>query len=94
MEHVNHPAHYNQGKFEVMDVIDDWGLNFALGNVVKYVARAPYKNNALEDLQKAKWYLEQEMNKRMHELETQRKAGSYYYPIEQYDVLSLGQELI
>ena len=57
MENVNHPAHYNQGKFEVIDVINDWNLNFALGNVVKYVARAPYKGNALEDLEKAIWYI-------------------------------------
>lgn len=61
MENVNHPAHYNQGKFEVIDVIDDWNLNFALGNVVKYVARAPYKGKSLEDLEKAKWYLEYEI---------------------------------
>lgn len=69
-EHVNHPAHYNQGKFEVMDVIDDWNLNFALGNVVKYVARAPYKSNALEDLKKAQWYLNYEIQKLQKEVET------------------------
>lgn len=73
MEHVNHPSHYNQGKFEVMDVIDDWKLNFALGNVVKYVARAPFKGNTLEDLQKAKWYLEYEIKKLAEAAESQRK---------------------
>ena len=36
---VNHPSHYNQGNIEVIDAIDDWKLNFALGNVVKYVAQ-------------------------------------------------------
>lgn len=70
MESINHPAHYNQGNYEVMDVIDDWNLNFALGNVVKYVARAPYKNNCLEDLKKAKWYLEYEIKKHEQGLES------------------------
>lgn len=54
---VDHPAHYNKGKYEVIDVIHDWKLPFALGNVVKYVARAPFKGNMKEDLEKALWYL-------------------------------------
>jgi len=55
---VDHPKHYNQGKYEVIDVINDWKLNFSLGNVVKYIARAPYKSSPKEDLEKAKWYLD------------------------------------
>lgn len=62
---VNHPAHYNQGKYEVIDVIEDWDLGFCLGNAVKYIARAPHKDKELEDLKKAKWYLE----RRIKELE-------------------------
>lgn len=54
---VDHPSHYNQGKYEVIDVINDWNLNFALGNVIKYVARAPFKGKTKEDLEKAMWYL-------------------------------------
>lgn len=54
---VKKPAHYNFGKYEVIDVIEDWKLNYHLGNVVKYVARAPYKGEELQDLQKALWYL-------------------------------------
>lgn len=54
---VDHPAHYNQGNYEVIDVICDWGLDFIEGNVIKYVARSRHKENRLEDLQKAKWYL-------------------------------------
>ncbi len=57
-EKVNHPAHYNSGKTGVIDAIHDWGLDFCLGNVVKYVARHNHKENSLEDLKKAKWYLE------------------------------------
>jgi hypothetical protein len=55
---VDHPQHYNQGKFEVIDVIDDWHLGFALGNCIKYIARAAHKGKELEDLKKALWYLE------------------------------------
>lgn len=54
---VEKPSHYNQGKFEVIDVIEDWDLDFHEGNVVKYVARHKFKNDSLEDLEKAKYYL-------------------------------------
>jgi hypothetical protein len=40
---VNHPAHYNTGKLEVITVIEDWKLDFNLGNAVKYIARARHK---------------------------------------------------
>ena len=65
---VEHPSHYNQGKYEVIDVINDWKLNFNLGNVVKYVARAEYKNNAIEDLEKAMFYLNYEIKHRKGEV--------------------------
>ena len=66
---INHPQHYTQGKIEVIDFIEDKGLNFKLGNVVKYVARAGHKKSsgksvdakALEDLKKARWYIEREI---------------------------------
>ena len=56
-ENVEHPAHYNHGNYEVVDVIVDWGLDFVEGNVLKYLARSKYKSNRLEDLKKARWYL-------------------------------------
>lgn len=62
---VDSPAHYNTGNIEVIDAIDDWQLGFCEGNVVKYVARAKHKNNELEDLKKALWYL----NHRIGQLE-------------------------
>ena len=69
---VNHPAHYNLGKIEVIDFIEDKELGFNLGNVVKYVARAGHKKSAgksadskaLEDLKKAAWYLQREISRR------------------------------
>ncbi len=58
MDSVDHPAHYNPGKIEVIDAIEDWGLGFHEGNVVKYIARSKHKGRRLEDLQKARWYLD------------------------------------
>jgi hypothetical protein len=57
-ETVDHPRHYNQGRIEVIDAIEDWKLNFCEGNVVKYVARHRHKGAPLDDLKKAKWYLD------------------------------------
>ncbi len=58
-DNVNHPNHYNVGKIEVIDVIEDWNLSFHLGNAVKYIARAGHKDKdkTIEDLKKAVWYL-------------------------------------
>jgi hypothetical protein len=55
-EKVNHPDHYNKG-IETIDYIESWNMNFAQGNVVKYVSRYAMKGG-LEDLKKAQWYLE------------------------------------
>ena len=63
-KNVEHPSHYNQGKYEVIDVINDWKLNFNLGNTIKYIARADYKNNDIEDLEKAAFYLSYEIKQR------------------------------
>ena len=59
---VNHPSHYNKG-IETIDYIESWSMNFNVGNVIKYVTRAGHKDNKLEDLQKAKWHLEREIEK-------------------------------
>lgn len=60
IEFVNHPHHYNSGKIEVIDVIIDQGFGegFCLGNVLKYVMRAPHKGTYNQDLEKASWYLD------------------------------------
>lgn len=57
-ETVDHPPHYTFGRFEVIEVIEDWKLGFHLGNAVKYIARAGKKGDLLEDLKKARWYLD------------------------------------
>ena len=61
-EQVNHPSHYQQG-IEPIEVIESWDLNFNLGNFIKYTLRAPYKENMIQDLEKAKWYLERELQR-------------------------------
>lgn len=68
---VNHPAHYTDGKIEVIDFIEDKSLGFCLGNAVKYIARAGKKDpiKTIEDLQKAIWYVN-------HHIETLRKADA------------------
>ena len=60
---VNHPSHYNKGKYEVIDVIEDWGLGFSLGNAIKYIARCEHKGNKKQDLEKAIFYLKRELEK-------------------------------
>ena len=56
---VNHPAHYTDGKIEVIDLIEDKNLSYHLDNAVKYISRAGKKDpeKTAEDLQKAVWYL-------------------------------------
>lgn len=61
LDKVNHPSHYNTGKIEVIDAILDWKLNFCLGNAIKYIARCEHKNNKEEDLKKAIWYIQKEI---------------------------------
>jgi len=55
---VDHPKHYNQGQHEVIDIIEDWGLGFHCGNVIKYVARHNMKGEPKKDIEKAIWYLQ------------------------------------
>ena len=56
-ETVDHPDHYNKG-IEVIDFIDSWDMDFNTGNAIKYLSRHKYKSKPLEDLQKAKCYIE------------------------------------
>jgi len=64
MSNVQHPKHYNEhpSGVECIDIIRH--MNFNLGNVIKYVWRADLKNDAIEDLQKAMFYLKDEIKRR------------------------------
>ena len=62
---VNHPPHYKAGGIETIDFIEAKDLNYRLGNVIKYVARAGKKHtDPVQDLEKALWYLQREINVR------------------------------
>jgi thymidylate synthase ThyX len=60
---VNHPAHYTHGPMEVIDIIEGFNLGFHLGNVVKYILRAERKGQQVQDLEKARWYLDREIQR-------------------------------
>jgi hypothetical protein len=61
---VNHPKHYTFGYFEVIDVLQDWfPTNPLLWQVGKYIARAHHKGNVLQDLRKAQFYLDREIER-------------------------------
>jgi hypothetical protein len=68
---VNNPAHYNAGSIEVIDAIDAWGFGpgFCAGNAIKYIARHEHKGQPVEDLEKARWYLDHLIKLRRKEYE-------------------------
>lgn len=59
---VNHPAHYKVGGIETIDFIEAKRLNYNMGNAVKYITRADHKGNRKQDLEKAIWYLNRELD--------------------------------
>ena len=72
---VNHPQHYGgeEDPYEAIKVIEAWGLGFHLGNTVKYISRAGKKSgqSLLQDLRKARWYLDRWIQ-RMEKLEAKQ----------------------
>lgn len=62
---VNHPSHYNQGGVECIDALDacGFGLDFCVGNAIKYLWRFKDKANPKEDLEKARWYIDHALKK-------------------------------
>ena len=64
-ELVNHPQHYGgkDNPYEAIKVIEAWDLGFCLGNTIKYISRAGKKDNTIQELQKALWYLKREIKK-------------------------------
>jgi hypothetical protein len=73
VETVNHPPHYGgeDNPYEAIKVIEAWELGFHLGNTVKYISRADKKGSILEDLKKARWYL----NRHIKNLEKDKSEG-------------------
>jgi len=62
-ENINHPSHYGgeNNPYEAITIIEHYNLGFHLGNVLKYVLRSDKKENEVEDLKKAKWYIERKI---------------------------------
>lgn len=72
---VKHPSHYVEGKkYEPKDVIRDWGLNFNLGNALKYIARAGRKDDIVQELKKAQEYIQFEIDA----IEAEREQESQF----------------
>ena len=65
-EAVNHPSHYGgkDNPYEAIKVIEAWNLGFCLGNTIKYLSRCGKKDNEIQELEKALWYLQREIQKR------------------------------
>ena len=64
-EKVDHPDHYRAKGMEAIDVIEAYSLNFSLGSAIKYILRAGKKpgESSIEDLNKAIWYLQREVDR-------------------------------
>lgn len=80
-DNVHKPEHYTAGrKFEPKDVIRDWGLNFNLGNAVKYLARAGRKDDIIQDLRKAQEFIQFEIDA----IEAERNNMPEELPVEEF----------
>ncbi len=71
---INKPKHYNQGGVEVYDFIKSNKFGYAQGNVIKYVSRYRYKGTPIQDLLKARWYLNKLIEETTLELANLKKA--------------------
>ena len=76
IDSINHPKHYNinwagEQAIETYDYINSWKMGYAEGNIIKYVSRHKYKGKALQDLKKARWYLD----KMIEEVEASAKQN-------------------
>jgi Protein of unknwon function (DUF3310) len=83
---VHKPHHYTAGGIEVFDFIKAWGLDFPTGNIIKYVVRSPYKGRRLEDLRKARWYLDQLISQATleHKKAEVAEDATLYFPASFY----------
>lgn len=76
---INHPPHYTQCRIEPIDVIEDWKLGFCDGNAVKYIARHKHKGAPVEDLKKARWYLDR-LIRRLEWCQKQAANRAFHVP--------------
>ena len=89
-ENVDHPEHYNKGNIEAIDVIEDWELNFHLGNALKYICRAQHKGAFEEDIEKAIWYLERGLDN-FHDKKTPNEKLKEKYNLQLSHFVNQGE---
>lgn len=81
-EKINHPRHYQMGGIEVIDAVEAWGFGegFNRGNAIKYIARAGRKapETEIEDLKKARWYIDREIQRLGGQKEDEEVAESTF----------------
>ena len=58
---INHPPHYKEGGIETIDFIEAKKFNYNIGNAVKYLSRYKHKDSPIDDLKKARWYIDREI---------------------------------
>ena len=80
-EMVNHPKHYNRGDIEAIEVIEDWNLYFSVGSAVKYISRLGAKDDEIQELEKAKWYLNRVIGTRIGVVVGVADAKYEYYKV-------------
>lgn len=74
-DNVEKPAHYTKGKIEVIDFLEDQDFNLHAANVVKYVARYRHKGKPVEDLKKARWYLDRLIAREEKKLDKEKRPA-------------------
>ena len=82
---ANGPTYYKRGSSDVWDFIREQGLNFHLGNAIKYICRAGFKDSKIQDLEKAIHYLQNELH---HEKDVYFRASQgipYEVQPEEFD---------
>lgn len=79
------PTYYKRGPVEVWDFIRDQGLNFHLGNAIKYICRAGYKEDRISDLRKAIHYLQNELEDAILSEQPSERVSPWFPSDEQYD---------
>jgi hypothetical protein len=62
-DNINHPQHYERLDPEPIDIIEAWDMDFHLGCALKYICRAGYKDDAIQDLKKAIWYINRKIKR-------------------------------
>ena len=88
---ISCPSHYCEGRlFEPIEVINDWQLDFDLGNVVKYISRAGRKDDKIKDLEKALFYLNHAINKEKKEVKEDRATKKETVNSVLYDTYNCG----